>query len=76
MVSGLFELKFTVKEMSPEKYVKVSVGIRVKNANFLVRQLSSFYNIIYPSRHEINRSANEFGKFFEFRTAIILLHFV
>ena len=23
-----------------------------------------------------NRSANEFGKFFEFRTAIILLHFV
>ena len=53
MVLGLFELKFTVKEMSTEKYVKVSIGIRVKNENFLVRQLSRFYNIIYPSRHKI-----------------------
>ena len=53
MVSGLFELKFTAKEMSTERYVKVSIGIRVKNANFLVRQLSGFYNNIYTSRQEI-----------------------
>ena len=38
-------------EHSSEKPLKVSIGIRVKDANFLFRQLAGFYNIMYPSRH-------------------------